>query len=163
MFGSRINNILKSLSCRARNRYAQALQAGVSKKGKNTMIKINIKKHSNHAFDPKILRKKIVEFLRQESVTEGSLTVASVGGKKALEISNKYLKDGVAHNVLSFPSMETKVPFASPPDSPIDLGEIVICYPIALQEALDEQIRIDEKVSELVLHGVEHLMGHHHT
>jgi len=68
----------------------------------------------------------------------------------------------MVHNILSFTSDEVKGEFIYPPDEKINLGEIIVCYPIAVEEAKAENKRIDDKVHELIKHGAEHLMGIHH-
>jgi len=42
------------------------------------------------------------------------------------------------------------------------LGDIVVSYPQAVKEATEENKLVDDKIVELVLHGLEHLLGNHH-
>ena len=63
---------------------------------------------------------------------------------------------------MSFPSLETKEKFVYPPGTIFNLGEIVICFPKAVEEAKEENKLIEEKIFELVEHGAQHLMGVHH-
>jgi len=126
------------------------------------MIKIYIDNRSSFAIDNKILRNNIESFLHGNRIKNAELSVAFVGEDKVKEISKKYLKDNKPHNVLSFPAAESKEKFIAPPNAN-DLGEIVICYPLAAKEARSEQISINDKVVELCLHGAEHLLGIHHS
>jgi ssRNA-specific RNase YbeY (16S rRNA maturation enzyme) len=64
--------------------------------------------------------------------------------------------------VLSFVTGEAKGSFLYPPGGKIQLGEIVICYPLAVKEAVAENVLIDERIYELAEHGALHLMGIHH-
>jgi rRNA maturation RNase YbeY len=79
-----------------------------------------------------------------------------------LEIGAKYLKDKKLHNVLSFVPGEVKKNFVYPPDGIIHLGEIIVCYPVAVMESGVENVLIDQRVYELVEHGALHLLGIHH-
>jgi len=44
----------------------------------------------------------------------------------------------------------------------LHLGDIVICFPKALEEAKIEKKLIEDKILELVIHGFSHLLGNHH-
>lgn len=124
------------------------------------MVKVSVIKQSNYPVSsPKIKRGLKVFFKSHGIVSDAEVSVAIVGEKKMLDIGKKYLKDRELHNVLSF---ETKDKFTYPPTGVIQLGEIVVCYPVALEEAKKENILIDDKVYELVEHGAMHLLGIHH-
>ena len=79
-----------------------------------------------------------------------------------LDLTKKYLKDNRMHSVLSFPSSETKKKFVFPADGVIRLGEIVVCYPRAVEEANKEGELIEKKIQSLIEHGALHLIGIHH-
>ena len=53
-------------------------------------------------------------------------------------------------------------PFVPPPDGMIRLGDIVVSYPQAVIEAGEDNVLVLDKIIELVLHGLEHLLGNHH-
>ncbi|HUC95112.1 MAG TPA: rRNA maturation RNase YbeY [Candidatus Saccharimonadales bacterium] len=127
------------------------------------MIKVLITKQSNYPVEITPIKKKLSEFLAKNGiVSDADVSVAIVGKAKMLEIGNKYLKDKKLHNVLSFVPNEVKGEFIYPPDGKIHLGEIIICYPVAVKESESENILIDERVYELIEHGALHLLGIHH-
>lgn len=133
------------------------------------MIKVNVSKQSNFPVKSSLIKKRLRDFLTKEGiVSDCVVSVAIVGKAKMLEISKKHLKDlaaqagKVLHNVLSFTESEIKGNFIYPPDGKIYLGEIIICYPKVLEEAKEEGVLIDERVSELIEHGALHLLGKHH-
>ncbi len=127
------------------------------------MIKVFVTKQSNYPVRVLDIKKKLVVFLAKNGiVSDAEVTVAIIGEKKMSEIGNKYLKDKKLHNVLSFVPNEVKGGFVYPPDGRIHLGEIIICYPLAVKEAEEENVLIDERVYELVEHGALHLLGIHH-
>jgi probable rRNA maturation factor len=70
-------------------------------------------------------------------------------------------------DVLSFPytDPESQVgdePFVLPPELGVILGDLIVCYPVAEEIAQKEGKTVDEVVEFYVLHGLEHLLGHHH-
>lgn len=127
------------------------------------MIKVNVSKQSNFPVKSSLIKRRLRDFLTKEGiVSDCMVSVAIVGKAKMLEMSRKHLNDKVLHNVLSFTESEIKGNFIYPPDGKIYLGEIVICYPKVLEEAKEESVLIDERVSELIEHGALHLLGKHH-
>ena len=128
------------------------------------MIKVYVKKTSSAGVSTPKLKSALKKFLTKNGISSDAVVeVAIVGEKKMLELAKVYLKeDNVLHNVLSFPTSESKTEFVSPPDGFLHLGEIIVCYPKAVEEANSEKKRIDAKVIELVNHGALHLLGIHH-
>lgn len=127
------------------------------------MIKVSVTKQSNYPVNSTVIKKRLSLFLQKQGiVSTAEVSVAIVGEKKMMEIGNKYLKDKKLHNVLSFTPNETKANFVFPPDGIIHLGEIVVCYPLAVKEAGEENVLTIERVCELVEHGSLHLLGIHH-
>jgi probable rRNA maturation factor len=127
------------------------------------MIKVSVTKQSNYPVKVAVIKKKLAEFLAKNGiVSDAEVSVAIVGEAKMLDIGKKYLKDKKLHNVLSFVPSEVKGGFIYPPGGIIDLGEIIVCYPLAVKEAGEENVLIDERVYELIEHGALHLLGIHH-
>lgn len=128
------------------------------------MIKVSVSKQSNYPVGATIIKNKLSAFLEKQGiVSNAEVSVAIVGEAKMMEIGNKYLKDKKLHNVLSFTPSETKANFIFPPDGIIHLGEIVVCYPLAVKESGEENVLIIERICELVEHGALHLLGIHHN
>lgn len=128
------------------------------------MIRVDIVKQSNYPVRSTNIKKALRELLiKQGIVSDAEVSVAIVGEKKMLDVGRKYLKDKVLHNVLSFTPDEAIEKFIYPDDKLVHLGEIVVCYPKAVEEAKREDKLIEEKVRELVEHGAMHLLGFHHT
>ncbi len=128
------------------------------------MISIHVKKQSNYPVSAPVIKKDLKNFLKDKGlVSDFTVDVSLVGEEAMKELAEKFLgeKDSV-HNVLSFPESEVRGEFGYPPKLPLPLGEIVVCFPKALEEAKEEGVLINTKVSELVLHGALHLLGVHH-
>jgi len=128
------------------------------------MIKVLVKKQSYYPVSTPNIKKRVRSFLMAKGIISDTVvSIAIVGKKKMLELSKKYMDgDKQLHNVLSFTENEVNEKFVYPPDGPIQLGEVVLCYPKIFEEAKMENKRIEEKVLELVEHGLIHLLGYHH-
>ena len=127
------------------------------------MVKVSVTKQSNYPVGTAKIKNRLAAFLKNQGiVSDAEVSVAIVGEKKMTEFVKKYLKDKKLHNVLSFTPTETKQNFVYPPDGVIHLGEIIVCYPVVLKEAREENVLIDDKVCELVEHSALHLLGIHH-
>lgn len=81
------------------------------------------------------------------------------------ELNRTYRNLDATTDVLSFPlhdPSQSANPFVDVPDGTMRLGDIIVSYPEAVEEATEENKMVDEKICELVLHGLEHLLGNHH-
>jgi probable rRNA maturation factor len=129
------------------------------------MIKVYVKKQSNYPVSTPKIKKRLNDFFEEHGITsKADVYVLLVGEKKAKELASKYLgeKDTV-HNVLSFPTSEIKTKFVFPPtDNILHLGDIIVCFNKAIEEAKEENKMIDDKVIELLEHGALHILGIHH-
>jgi len=127
------------------------------------MIKVYVNKQTSYPIKTPKIKKVVRDFLKKKGIiSDTEISIAFVGKSKMMELGKKYLKDNILHNVLSFTESEVGQKFIYPPEKSIHLGEVVVCFPKALDEAKKEQKLIENKVIELVLHGLEHLLGHHH-
>jgi rRNA maturation RNase YbeY len=129
------------------------------------MIKVKVFKQSAYPISSPKIKSALREFLKEKGiVSDAEVSVALVGEVKMFDLAQKYLKEkGILHNVLSFPAKEVRGEFKYPVDKTIQLGEIVVCYPKACQEAGEEGVLIEERVIELIKHGALHLLGIHHS
>jgi probable rRNA maturation factor len=64
-------------------------------------------------------------------------------------------------DVLAFPSEEADG-FVSPAELPSHLGDVVISYPRAVEQALEAGHRTERELALLVVHGLLHLLGYDH-
>lgn len=126
------------------------------------MVKINVSKQSNYPISGVNVRKFLQDFFKTNGiVSDAECHVSFVGEAKMKVLGKKYYrKDNRIHNVFSFVESETKD--WKHPNNTMQLGEIVVCFPIVLKEAKTENKLIEEKVLELVGHSALHLLGIHH-
>jgi rRNA maturation RNase YbeY len=128
------------------------------------MIKVDVVKQSNYPVSTPKLKNKLAKYLQDNGiVSDAQVNISIVGEKKMIDLAKTYLKEeNTVHNVLSFTANEAE-DFIYPPDNILYLGEVIVCYPKAFEEARKENKLIDDKVYELVEHGARHLMGKHHN
>ena len=95
-----------------------------------------------------------------------------VGDRKMHELNKKYRGLNSTTNILSFaledsnPSSLQHIPrvgFIAAPDKWLRLGDIVISYPQAIEDAALDGSSVDEEIKYLVEHGLNHLLGIHHA
>lgn len=113
----------------------------------------------------KVDRKRIiasVKHLLQEQGIQGDteISVAIVGDRKMRALNIKYRNLDKTSNVLSFPISEGESIVM--PEGVLRLGDVVISYPEVIREAATYHFLVDDRIEELVLHGVKHLLGIHH-
>lgn len=131
------------------------------------MTKTLIHTDTRYPVNRKIIRIAVEETLKKNKASgmTSEVSVAVVGSRKMKEISSKYLDSEDKHQILSFPFedvTQSSQGFISPPDDILRLGEIFLCWPQVITEASQDDMMVDDKLYELVCHGVEHLLGNHH-
>ena len=126
------------------------------------MIKVLIKSESHYRVNRKRIQATVEELLKARGIkskTEVSINI--VGDRLMRQLNNKYRGLDETTSVLSFSlsSDKTPTPFADPPDHILRLGDIVISYPQVLEAAVEENKLVDDKIDELIAHGILHLLG----
>lgn len=113
----------------------------------------------------KVNRKKVKEsvgkILDEHRINVPSeVSIAVVGNRKMRALNKKFRNIDKSTNVLSFPQQEGDI--VAPVANKLYLGDIVISFPKVIEEAARENMLVDDKISELVEHSVNHLLGIHH-
>lgn len=113
----------------------------------------------------KVNRKRIKSAMHQvcdENKVQSKIevSVAIVGDRKMKVLNKKYRDKEGTTNILSFPLSEGES--SKLPNDVTRLGDIVISYPVVIKEAARDEVLVDEKIEELVRHGMLHLLGLHH-
>lgn len=75
-------------------------------------------------------------------------------------LNAEHRKTDAATDVLSFPLHEPG--FVLPPDAPVHLGDVVVSYPRAVEQAREFGHSVDREIGYLVAHGVLHVLGYDH-
>ena len=126
------------------------------------MIAINIIADAKFPFDRTQLREHLTQVLAKFRLTDKiEVDVQVVGKRKMSELHRVYMKLEGPTDVLSFPLNDSADdrPFISSPDGILRLGDIVVCYPVAVEEALEKQCKVDEQIKFLAENGLMHFLG----
>ena len=106
--------------------------------------------------------KKVIETaLRYIDVDQDcEIGIACVDNDESHKLNLEYRQKDKPTNVLSFPSdiPEEVLPLLDA----WPMGDLVICIPVVLQEAIDQSKTPIEHFTHMLVHGVLHLMGYDH-
>jgi probable rRNA maturation factor len=83
---------------------------------------------------------------------ESEVTIRIVDEDEARALNSQYRGKDYATNVLTFPLTDT----------PILMGDIVICAPVVTAEATEQNKSIEAHFAHLTVHGMLHLSGFDH-
>ena len=116
---------------------------------------------SRYKVNRKRIRNAILNLLSKQGVNSPvEVSVAIVGDRKMRELSKKYKGEDKTRNVLSFSLSEGES--SRTPSDKLRLGDVVVSYPRVIDEAVRDEVLVDDKLDELVVHGMGHLLGLHH-
>lgn len=88
------------------------------------------------------------------------VTLRLVGEAEMVELNEGFRGKTGSTNVLSFP-VDGEFDFVTQ-DGPSLLGDIVICHPVIVREAVEQNKTIFNHYAHMVTHGVLHLHGYDH-
>lgn len=125
------------------------------------MITVLFQTESHFPVNRKKIKDAVVAALKDEVHRDAEVSVSIVGDRRMRELNRKYRHIETTTDVLSF-GMEDAGEFIEPPDDVLRLGDIVVSYPQAVDEAREENKLVDNQIVTLVLHGLNHLLGKHH-
>jgi probable rRNA maturation factor len=127
------------------------------------MFAITVNCQSRYPAGRKFIIFEVEKLLASKGLKEkAAISIYICGRRKMRELARRYLKEAEDHEVLSFPFTEVKNKFVDYPDGVLRLGEVVICFPLARQIAMEDNKLIDQVLAELACHGTLHLLGEHH-
>lgn len=116
---------------------------------------------SRYKVNRKSINSKVKGVLKEQQIVGPvEVSIAIVGDRKMRSLNNKYRGKDKTTNVLSFPISEGGATVL--PNDTLRLGDVVVSYPQMIKEAAEEEVMVDDKVNELVEHGLLHLLGIHH-
>ncbi len=126
------------------------------------MITVNLFVNSHFLVDRKMLRERACQFLAAHQMENAIVDVHVVGSHKIKTLNTQIGHEGVT-DVLSFPQYDPKEKdFALPPGVPRHLGDVVINFAEAVNQARKKGKMVDEQVWFYLEHGLLHLLGFHH-
>lgn len=137
----------------------------------NLQLAIQVDEPFTEAIAEEWIRRVVEETLSREGRLQQPMEVGVVVGDDALlqELNQRYRGIDEPTDVLSFaltepasPSLEESVTFVTPPDGMLHLGEVIISYPRALEQARESRWPVQDELGFLLIHGVLHLLGYDH-
>lgn len=136
------------------------------------MINIIVSSDPRYNVNKTAIKTAVLQILQRHRIGgKLELGVNIIGDRKMHELNRKYRGIDSTTDILSFaledPSLSSlqhipRIGFVASPDKWLRLGDIVISYPQALEDASLEGNSVDEEIRILVEHGVNHLLGIHH-
>ena len=137
------------------------------------MINIIVSSDPRYKVNKDAIKLTVVNVLQRHRIAGRiELGINIVGDRKMHELNRKYRGIDQTTDILSFaledpnPTSLQHIPrvgFVAAPDRVLRLGDIVISYPQALEDASMDGISVDEEIRNLVEHGMNHLLGIYHN
>jgi len=114
---------------------------------------VNVIISSRYTISRKKIRQITSEYLLEKGIgSEYVLNVVFVGRNKMKAITAQYKEEHQALPVLSFPYKGTRT------EDGKMLGEILICYPLAILLAAERNKKVDDIMTYLIKHGIDNLL-----
>src|SRR5476651_1353915 len=128
------------------------------------MIQVNLFVQSRYLVDRKRIRKAVEHVLTENKLLSAQVDVSIVGERKMKELNESKLKHEGTTDVLSFPQHERHQldDFPLPEGLPPHLGDIVVSFPEAVNNARKYGKMVDDQICFFIEHGMMHLLGYHH-
>ena len=102
------------------------------------------------------LDKLFVSILSSENIERSNINLSFISSEEMHRLNKKFRGIDKDTNVLSFENQDisrehTKV-----------LGDIAICYPYVVNEAIVSEKDLDSHISHMFIHGILHILGYDH-
>lgn len=137
------------------------------------MINIIVSADPRYSVNKTAIRDAVMDVLQRHRITgRVEVGINVIGDRKMHELNKKYRGIDTTTDVLSFALEDVnpgslhhipRIGFIASPDRILRLGDIVISYPQALEDARMDGISVDEEIRTLVEHGLDHLLGIYHS
>jgi len=146
-------------ACARNNTYAQS-------KAKSPMddirpeVDIQITPPLATKLDVQWLRKVAEVTLQYEGIArETHMTLVITDDQRIQELNRQFRDTDAPTDVLAF-AFEEGEDFVTPSDLPAYLGDVIISYPRAVEQAVQEGHSTKDELALLVVHGILHLLGY---
>ncbi|MBF0226538.1 MAG: rRNA maturation RNase YbeY [Desulfobacterales bacterium] len=104
------------------------------------------------------LKRKAQIILSALECNNSELSIVFVDDEEIQNLNEKYLNRNRPTNVISFPMQEGEFSGVNPDI----LGDVVISVDTAEKEANEIDVSLEDRLTELLLHGILHLVGYDH-
>ncbi len=144
------------------------------------MIHVLLSVGSRYPVNRKKIKQHVTQTLHAQKIFDAVVNVSIVGERKIKTLNEKHLGHEGVTDVLSFPQYDKgshhdyestlePVPqvndagaFVLPPSPTLQLGDVVVCFPEVIRQAMKRGKMVDDHICYLVEHGLMHLLGKHH-
>ena len=129
---------------------------------------IRIDRDFQERIDKRWLRRLVKQSIAAQGIgTEVELSLLVTDDTTVHELNRKYRGKDKTTDVLSFAldadkRSDASARFVMPPGGIIHLGEVIVSYPRAVEQAAERKHPVEDELALLVVHGVLHLLGYDH-
>jgi len=129
-------------------------------------IGIHVEEEFQGMVDGGWVKKIVQQVLKAEGVAPPyEVSLVFTDSEKVKQLNRDYRGVDEPTDVLAFhmlPQDEVGFSFALPPDGVTRLGEVVVSYPQAVEQAREQGHSPERELALLVIHGILHLLGYDH-
>ena len=116
-------------------------------------MKVLIKKDPRYPLNLKSIRQKAKDILISVGLGQKTeLSLFFIGKRKAKKMNQTFRKMDYVPEVLAFPMGERGQ------DGLLRLGDVVICFPLAREQARKRERMVEDIIGELLEHGINNLL-----
>ncbi len=136
------------------------------------MVNVVVTADPKYPINKLAIQATVLEILQHHKI-DGRVEIGIniIGDRRMHQINRQYRGIDSTTNILTFALEEffpqnlqhfPRVGFVPSPDQVTRLGDILVSYPQALEDAGFDGISVEEEVRQLIEHGIKHLLGIHH-
>jgi probable rRNA maturation factor len=129
-------------------------------------IGIHVEEEFQGVVDRGWVKKMVRQVLKAEGVAPPyEVSLVFTDSETVQRLNRDYRGVDEPTDVLAFymlPQKEADDSFALPPDGVTRLGEVIISYPQAVEQAKEQGHSTERELALLVIHGILHLLGYDH-
>lgn len=129
-------------------------------------IGISIEEKFRSLVDENHVRKIVRYVLEAEGLTSPyEVSIVLTDSEAVQRLNRDYRGVDEPTDVIAFymqPQREDTSSFVLPPNGITRLGEIIISYPQAVEQAGEQGHSVDKELALLIIHGILHLLGYNH-
>lgn len=129
-------------------------------------IGIHIEEKFQSHIDEEWARNRAQEVLKAESIIPPyEMSLVFTDSETVQRLNRDYRDVDEPTDVLAFymlPQHGADADFVSPPDDITHLGEVIISYPKAEEQAKEQGHSTEQELTLLIIHGILHLLGYDH-
>ena len=129
-------------------------------------IEISVEEKFRGLVDEDWVKKIAQNVLKAESIAPPyEMSLVFTDSETVQKLNRDYRGVDALTDVLAFYMLtekETSPSFVLPPDGVTRLGEVIISYPQAVEQAKEQGHSVEKELALLIIHGILHLLGYDH-